>query len=428
MDADVAVIGAGPSGAVCAYWLAVSGLRTVLLERDRFPRDKPCGDALTPLALRELHAMGLAPELERFHTTVGLRFRAGAREIEHEWRRHPQLFGHGKVARRRDLDELVARRAEAAGVELRDGAAVVACERAGIAEWAVDVDGGERLRARAVVLADGATSRLARSMGLERDAAFPLGLAIRGYYESVRHDDPFLEVSLGLPSSRGPIAGYGWVFPVGDGTVNLGVGYLSTFRKADEVNLNEMLAAYVDDCFDRWGLVRPTPCERPKAGRLPMGASISPIDRPGFCAVGDAGALNNPFIGEGIGFAYESGRLAAEVVADVFAGRAPECGAFDRVVAERYGGFLRVGSAFSVAIGWPSVLRAVTTVGLAAGPLMDLVIPLMNRSVLPDSRRPLDLAARVMDGAGRLLPTTALRLAAPRRRRRATPPRTTRSL
>jgi menaquinone-9 beta-reductase len=407
-DFDVAVVGAGPAGAACAGWLARAGASVVLLERDRFPRDKPCGDALTPIAIAELHAMGLERELKAHHTTTGLRFRAHGRSVAQPWRRHPDFVDHGKVVRRAVLDELVAGWAATEGAVLSDGTTVTAAKRDGHG-WVVHTDGAS-LSARMLVLADGATSRLSRELGLQRDSAYPLGIAMRGYFESVCHDDAYLEVEMGLDGADGPVAGYGWVFPVGDGTVNLGVGYLSTYRRASEVNLNDLFARYVEDCRDRWGLVSDVPCERPRAGRLPMGASVQPISSPGFAAAGDAGGLNNPFIGEGIGFAYITGRMIADAVGAALLegdGATPDVAGLQR----RYGPFFHLGSLFATAIGWPPVMQGTTWVGMHVPPVMNLVIPVMNHSIARRSIRPVDLIGRAAELGARAVPRYALRVA-----------------
>jgi flavin-dependent dehydrogenase len=123
---DVLVVGGGPAGAATAYWLAKAGHDVVVLEKKAYPRDKTCGDGLTPRAVHQLTEMGLAPELERFHRYDGLRATAGGRALELAWPPHPVFPSHGFVVKRRDLDEVVAQHAATAGATILDGHEAVA--------------------------------------------------------------------------------------------------------------------------------------------------------------------------------------------------------------------------------------------------------------------------------------------------------------
>ena len=186
---DVLVIGGGPSGAACAYWLAEAGHEVVLVERKHYPREKTCGDGLTPRSVRQLEDMGLASELSHHHRFEGLRSMAFGRTLELRWPEHPDFPSYGYVITRADLDHLVAKRAEKAGAVVRQGTeAVTPLVERGLVRGAVlhDKDAGappEEFRARYVVVADGANSRFGRALGTSRDRAYPLGMAIRGYYD-----------------------------------------------------------------------------------------------------------------------------------------------------------------------------------------------------------------------------------------------------
>ncbi len=115
---DVVVVGGGPSGSACAYWLASAGHSVLLLEKKHFPREKTCGDGLTPRAVRQLADMGVSDELAGSLQIEGLRSRAFGRTLELPWPEHPDYPNHGYVITRYDLDELLARRAVKAGAEL----------------------------------------------------------------------------------------------------------------------------------------------------------------------------------------------------------------------------------------------------------------------------------------------------------------------
>jgi menaquinone-9 beta-reductase len=246
---DVLVVGGGPSGAACAYWLARAGHDVVLVERKRYPREKTCGDGLTPRSVRQLEDMGMGEELAGAgHRYSGLRSHGFGRTLELTWPDHPGMPGYGYVITRKDLDALVAERAVKAGATVRAGtealepvmdgglvrgATVQSIGRSGARSAARSGhgDGGPaEIRARYTVIADGANSRFGRSLGTSRNRAFPLGLAIRGYWTSPRHDEPWIDSWLDMRYKAGNVLTvYGWFLPVGDVRINVCVGLRSRF-------------------------------------------------------------------------------------------------------------------------------------------------------------------------------------------------------
>src|SRR5262249_28623954 len=315
---DVLVVGAGPAGASAAYWLAERGHRVVVVEKKRFPREKTCGDGLTPRAVRQLHDMGLAEPLAPFLRFDGLRSIAQGVTLELRWPDHPDFPPYGYVVRRRDLDEMVAERAVKVGATLWPASEAVSplVEDGLVTGAAVRRDGTTQpVRARHLVVADGANSRFGRALGVVRDRTYPLGMAIRGYFDSPFHDEPWIESHLDLRDRDGHhLPGYGWIFPVGDGTVNVGVGLLSTFAGWKDVNTSTLMEAFVATAPKRWGISPETSCGAPTGGKLPTGGSVRPNIGPTWVVVGDAAGSVNPFNGEGISVAYETGRMAADAV------------------------------------------------------------------------------------------------------------------
>ena len=184
---DVLVIGGGPSGAAAAYWLAQQGRRVLVVEKKRFPREKTCGDGLTPRAVRELHGMGLAEPLTDYLRYDGLRSIAHGVTLELAWPEHPDFPPYGYVVRRRELDEMVVGQAVKAGATLWPAAeATDPLVEGGLVTGAIvhrkESGTREPVRARYLVVADGANSRFGRALGAARDRSYPLGMAVRGYF------------------------------------------------------------------------------------------------------------------------------------------------------------------------------------------------------------------------------------------------------
>ena len=239
---DVVVVGAGPAGSSCGFWLAEAGWDVCIVEKKVFPREKTCGDGLTPRAVRQLADMGLEDALAGSHRFTGLRSFGFGRSIEMQWPEHPNFPSYGYTITRHDLDGMVAGRAAEAGATVLQGTEVTApvVVEPAPANGSLPILSGvlvkekgsteaRPVKARYVVVADGSNSRIGRMLGTVRNRELPMGMALRGYYRSERHDDPFIESHLDIRDAEGNVVpGYGWIFPMGDGRVNVGVGLLST--------------------------------------------------------------------------------------------------------------------------------------------------------------------------------------------------------
>ena len=408
---DVVVVGAGPSGAACAHWLAEAGHDVVMLEKKRFPREKTCGDGLTQRAVKQLDDMGLGAQLADHHRFVGLRSIAFGRTLELEWPDTPGFPRHGYVVTRHDLDDMVAQRAVKAGATLRDGREAVApiVER-GLVRGATVKDGSSgrttEVRGRFVVVADGANSRFGRSLGTQRDRSYPQGMAIRGYFRSPRHDEPWIESHLDIHDRAGNVLpGYGWIFPVGDGRVNVGIGLLSTFNQWKEVNTSKLMDDFVAWAPESWDIRPQTSCGPPTGGRLPMGLSVGPHAGPTWLVVGDAGGAINPFNGEGIAYAYETGRLAADVLhAALASGDGLALRSYDVRLQETYGLYFKVARAFVRIIGRPELMRALVGTGMHSRTRMERVLRIMANLLRPDELGPAEAAYRAVAAIARLAP------------------------
>jgi len=392
---DIAVIGGGPAGAATAIRAARAGARVVVFEKAAHGRDKVCGDGLTPRAVGALEALDI--DLDGAHRIDGLRMIAGRQRRELAWPATGRFPDHGAVWPRRRLDARLVDAADKAGAELvyetealpiLDGDRVVGVE-------AGSGDGPRRrIHADLTVIAAGAQGRAARMLGAERDPDEPFGLAIRSYIESPRHDERHLEACLTLRDRHGtPVPGYGWLFPAGDGTVNIGVGALSTMKRFKDLNLNTLLDDYRALVRDEW--VLGDYLERPRAWRLPM----SSVKRhgEGWVAIGDAAGLINPMNGEGIDYGLESGMLAADLfVADPATAPAR----YDIEIGRRFDAFLRTGRRFSFLIGHPWILRNGLRVAVGTQAVANITLAVMGNLV--DNETP-GAAGRVMRLADRTL-------------------------
>jgi len=410
-ELDVLVVGGGPSGAAVAYWLAEHGRRVLVVEKKRFPREKTCGDALTPRAVRQLEDMGLAEPLADYLRFDGLRSIAHGVTLELAWPEHPDFPSYGYVVRRRDLDEMVAGRAVKAGATLWPASEAVApLVEGGLVTGALvhrrETGTHEEVRARYLVVADGANSRFGRSLGAARDRTYPLGMAVRGYFTSPFHDEPWIESHLDLRDRDGNhLPGYGWVFPVGDGAVNVGVGLLSTFQGWKSVNTSKLMDAFVATAPARWGISPETACGPPTGGKLPTGGSVTPKTGPTWLVIGDAGGAINPFNGEGIAYAYETGRLAAEALELALAtGDGLALQRYPERLEELYGLYFKVARVFVKAIGNPAVMRELTRAGMHSQTLMEWVLRIMANLLRPDEVGPAEAAYKAVAALVKLAP------------------------
>ena len=415
---DLLIVGAGPAGAAAAYWAAKRGLEVLAVDKQHFPRDKTCGDGLTPRAVKELADMGLEGAFAGWHRHEGLRVRAHGAVLELPWPSHPVYPDYGFVVRRRDLDGLVAERARSAGAVVRHGVEAVKPLWGGDDKLAGavlrDKASGEteHVKARYVIVADGANSRFGRALGTKRDRSLAQGMAIRTYYASPVHDDPWIESALDITDRQGnTLPGYGWVFPLGDGKVNAGIGLLSTFRDYKSVNTSWLMEEWAHALPDFWGVDPASPEIAPVGGRLPMGGSVQPKAGANWLVVGDAAGTVNPFNGEGIDYAYETGRAAADIIASALARSDPSIlGEYPRWLETTYGLYFRVGHLFAKAIGNPDLIRRLTSAGMQSRTFMEWALRIMANLLRPDELKPAELAYAAMKGLAKAVPDAKARV------------------
>jgi menaquinone-9 beta-reductase len=412
--ADVVVVGAGPGGAAAAAHLAARGRDVILLEKDRFPRDKVCGDGLTPRVIKELLDLGMVDEangrVDGWATQQGLRIHGGRTVMELPWPELDDWPSWGGTATRKVFDEAVARTAERRGAALYEGVAVtgpiwrdLAQSRVAGVRWR-DAEGREgEVRAPIVIAADGASGAMAKHLGSHRRKDRPMAVAARTYYRSPRSDDPWISSYLDLQDAEGTLlSGYGWVFPLDDGTVNVGLGLLSTSKDFQGVSYRKLLQSWASGIADEWGTTEETRTDTIRSGPIPMGFNRTPLHQRGVLLVGDSGGMVNPFNGEGISYAMEAAALAAEVADEALTSRSTAVlDRYDHELRRRWGGYYTLGKAFAELVGNPQVMHICTTYGMPYRPLMELVFKLMAH--LTD-RDPSDTKDVIINTLQRLAP------------------------
>jgi menaquinone-9 beta-reductase len=419
---DVVIVGGGPSGSACAYWLAEAGWSVCLVEKKHFPREKTCGDGLTPRSVFQLAEMGLEGIVAtNGHKYNGLRAFGFGATLEMNWPEHPIFPNYGYTITRFNLDGLVAEHAEKSGADVLNGVEALALldatpgrEGELVAAAGVVVKDKEsgvtaEIRGRYLVAADGQNSRLGRDLGVTRNRSWPMGMALRGYYTSDRHDEPWIDSHLDIRDTNGQVVpGYGWIFPLGDGRVNVGVGLLSTGGAWKGVNTTKLQEYFVAQTADAWGLSEATCLGAPTGGRLPMGLSIGPRVGANTLTIGDATGMVNPFNGEGIAYGYESGRLAAAVLGEALLAEDPTALAlYDERLDAAYGDYYKVARGFVRLISEPKILQACVGLGLRIPPLMRELLAIMANLMSNDTKGPAEVGYRAMSRLANALPPQA---------------------
>jgi menaquinone-9 beta-reductase len=412
-SADVLVVGAGPAGSSTAFHLAQAGLDVLLLEKSIFPREKVCGDGLTPRAVKQLVGMGIPLNAEDgWFPNKGLRIIGGGVRLELDWPELTSYPGFGLVRSRLGFDETLARAAQKAGVRLLEGVTVTGPvlddngRITGVTARAAPGEAERTYRARLVVAADGNSSRLSLAMGLAKRNDRPLGVAVRTYYTSPRHRDDYLESWLELWDGDRLLPGYGWIFGMGDGTSNVGLGLLNTSAAFQHTDYRGLLKRWLAGMPAGWGFTEENQTGPVRGAALPMGFNRTPHYTRGMLLAGDAGGMVNPFNGEGIAYAMECGEIAGRVIAQALA-RPDQAGTervlhgYPQALRDAYGGYYTLGRKFVGAIGHPWVMKFATRHGMPRPALMRFTLKLLANLTEP---RGGDAADRVINALSKLTP------------------------
>jgi geranylgeranyl reductase family protein len=414
--ADVIVVGAGPAGSATAYYLANAGLDVLVLEKSHFPREKVCGDGLAPRAVKALAGMGVPiAESDGWVRSRGLRIIGGGGRIELDWPELSSFPGYSLVRSRLDFDQTLARHAQKAGARLVEGCNVTGPlrdDRTGRVTGVTfqQTDNGEKTersaRGRVVVAADGNSSRLSVAMGLRKRDDRPIGVAVRTYYTTPRHKDDYLEAWLDLWDGEKLLPGYGWIFGMGDGTSNVGLGLLNTSEAFGNIDYRVLLRKWLAAMPPEWGFAEENRTQPVRGAALPMAFNRTPHYTNGLLLVGDAGGMVNPFNGEGIGYALEAGEIAARTIVQALA--RPTAASAETVLRtypqqlkDAWGGYYTLGRTFVQLIGQPKFMRFATRHGVKRPYVMRFTMKLLGN--LTEARGG-DAVDRVLNAVSKMTP------------------------
>ena len=390
-NADVVVVGGGPAGSAAAAWATRAGREVLVIDAAQFPRDKACGDGLTPRAVAELERLGMGPWLDTRVRHRGLRMSGFGADVEVPWP-GPSFPSTSSAVPRTELDDRIRSVAADDGATMRLGAKAVGVthdSRGRVAS--VRLDDGADIGCTDLIVADGARSTLGRVLGRSwhRDTVY--GTAIRSYIATPRADEPWITSHLELRSPDGQVLpGYGWIFPLGNGEVNIGVGALATDKRPAHAALRPLLNYYTGLRREEWGF-RGEP-RAALSALLPMGGAVSGVAGPNWMLIGDAAACVNPLNGEGIDYGLETGRLAAELL-----GSGDYSQSWPAILQEHYAHGFSAARRLALLLTLPRFLPMAGPVAMRSSALMAIAVRVMGNLVTDEDQ---DWIARVWRGAG----------------------------
>ncbi len=391
---EVLVVGAGPAGAAAATWSARAGREVLLIDAQDFPRDKTCGDGLTPRAIAQLQLLGMDAWLADRPRNHGIRMMGFGARHELQWN-GPNLPSFGSAAPRWELDDAIRSVAVDAGAHFLGSTKAIGAERANDGRvTAVNVAGAhglERIECTHLIVADGVRSGLGRSLGRIWHRNTVYGIAARAYIQSGLHEDPWITSHLELrDEEQRALPGYGWIFPLGDGRVNIGVGSLATDHRNSNVNLHRLLHDYASMQRKPWQLQGEL--SSLASAMLPMGGAVSSVAGSNWMLIGDAAACVNPLNGEGIDYGLETGRHAAMLLGESDLERA-----WPALLQHAYGDTFSIARRLGVLLTLDWFLPTFGPFGMRSASIMEIALRVMGNLVTEDDQ---DVTARLWRAAG----------------------------
>jgi len=341
--------------------------------------------------------MGLGDELGTWERVEGLRVHAAGKTLELPFPELDAWPNYGLVKPRKDLDSVVLSHAEEASAKVlfHTHATQPIFDKGVLQGFVAKREGDtEEVRSKFVICAEGAATKFGRQLGRTRVADYPVGFAIRQYFRSPMQSSGWFEAYLDVRSGPDALPAYGWVFPVGDGTVNAGVGLLSTYGRWREVNLHALQKNFISQLPPDWEVTEETVTSKPRAGRLFMGGSVWPPHGPGFVLTGDAAGMINPCNGEGIAYGYETGRAAGRHIDEALrCGSSPSLSGYTAELESTYGPYFRLGRRFVRLIGHPALMEKLVSLGMNSKRLMSFTLTMLGNLEDPKAR---DADQRIM--------------------------------
>ena len=315
---DAIIVGAGPAGSSAAIYCNKLGLNTLLLDKSIFPRDKICGDALSGKSVKILEELDLLQDLDKLNGAIVNRIIFGnPNHSECELHLNKSLnkrhISHGFVIPRKIFDNYLFKKASdvsnvVSGFNVED---LIYNKSQVVGVKGKSIKGEQKKYFGNIVLgADGPYSIVSRKSGLYNSDMNYTAVGLRCYYENVED----LTDQIELHYVNETIPGYFWIFPAGNKKANIGVGLLKSRAKKKKYNLQQIMKQVINSKNFKHRFKNSNALEKPKGWNLPFGNTKRGNHGNGFLLLGDAAGLVDPFTGEGIGNAMESGKIAADIV------------------------------------------------------------------------------------------------------------------
>lgn len=393
---DCVVVGAGPAGSAAAIAARRAGLEVAVIDAAPAGRDKTCGDGLTPRAVHALQELNLGSALPAYRNQ-GLKLHGYGGSVTAPWP-DGQYGTEGSASPRSLFDAALATLASSSGAELFYGCPATGAEFGPGGEITGVVTPLGTMGAKWVIVADGVRSPFGKHLGRTWHRGEVYGIAARSYCATPYSGEPWMHSHVELRDDAGTIQpGYGWIFPLGDGTVNVGCGALSTDTRPAKVNTKKLLGQYVGQVRAEWELGAP---EQVASALLPMGGAVSNVAGPNWMLIGDAAACVNPLNGEGIDYGLETAIMAVDLITETTSKRTDLTLVWPHELRRRYGDAFVLARTLARLLTYPQFLPATGPLalrGLGGRYLMPAAARLMGNLVTDEDR---DLVARAWRVAG----------------------------